>query len=329
MNNLIRIIPRPLLIFIKRIKYLFLLIEPYRNKIFRDLHFSSTFSHLQAAELSTLLIKSHVLEKIITMPDRQLGRGQQRVMEVLQHTQEMVKMYGSESLPVQAAIADLKQYLDIHRKGGFKLPQDIEKGIESLIPLLTNNDDNCYSITSEEQFREAKDFADFAHLRHSVRQFSNKPVDKDLLLKAIELALSAPSACNRQATRVKIIINTEKRQEIARHIHNGSQGFGENIPVWLLITSEQGAWSYLDADQCFIDAGIFTMNLLYSLQYYGLAACSLNAKMDDKKQKQLRLLLGYPESEIPVLFVGVGLPEKEYMVAKSRRFGVSEIATLN
>ena len=122
--------------------------------------------------------------------------------------------------------------------------------------------------------------------------------------------------------------NDEKKKEIAKHIHNGSQGFGESIPLWILITFEQGAWGHLDTDQGYIDAGIFTMNLLYSLQYYGFAACTLNAKLDKTKQKSLQSLLGYPSSELPVVFIGVGMPEEQYMVARSRRLDVSEMTTV-
>ncbi len=55
--------------------------------------------------------------------------------------------------------------------------------------------------------------------RHSVRDFSKAPVPMELLRSACELALHAPSACNRQGNANLYSIGTEKKT----YLTNGFQ----------------------------------------------------------------------------------------------------------
>ena len=60
-------------------------------------------------------------------------------------------------------------------------------------------------MSDTQYFATTADFRAFAQSRHSVRWFSDATVDLGVIKQAISIAQTAPSACNRQATRVKII----------------------------------------------------------------------------------------------------------------------------
>ena len=296
--------------------------DNYRTRL--ALEYSNTFNNDREACLAGLLVKSHVLEKGITMPQRRLGFGYDRVRDLISNCNVAIKRYGSDSFELQTALVDLKQYLDIHVEDGYQLPNDIEDGITKLLPSLRIADENCYSITKEVFFKEKSDYKQFAESRHSVRWFSSEPVDKELLLRAIELAQAAPSACNRQSVRVKIIDSPDKKK-VCESLQNGNRGFGQYADKWILITAELGAWSYRDVNSAYIDAGIYAMSLLNALHYYGIIACPLNAHLDAEQLNELQKEIGYPESEIPMLFVVIGNPPDEFMVAKSRRKDVKDL----
>ncbi len=289
------------------------------------LQFSFTYIQNKTTSLANLLVVCHVLEKGITMPDRRMGFGYNRVRDIISSCNDIISKWGSEFVEVQAALSDLKQYYDVHRDANFQLPDDITDGIEKLIPHLSINDENCYIATKADFFKPYTDFSEFAKSRHSVRWFDNTPVDDDKLLAAIELAQTAPSACNRQATRVKIISSPAGKQ-LCCALHKGNRGFGDKADKWLLITTDLHAWSHTDALSLgYIDAGIFTMNLLYSLHYYGFVACPLNGQMGIEKYKELQSKLNLPESEIPVVFIVVGNPTNHFMIPKSRRLNLNDI----
>lgn len=287
--------------------------------------FSSTYVQNKYTSLADILVTSHVLEKGITMPKRHLGFGYDRVRDIIKNLNRIIKRWGADHVEVQAALIDLKQYLDIHNDANFELPSDIRKSIEKLVKKITIDDDNCFVITKEEYFKQTSNFFEFANSRHSVRWFADTPVDEEKLLSAIKLAQTAPSACNRQATRVKIISSPEAK-ELCCSLQNGNRGFGDKADKWLLITTDLHDWSQKIAlSMGYIDAGIFTMNLLYSLHYYGFVACTLNANIDIKDFKKFQDGLRLPESEIPVVFIVVGNPTENFMIPKSRRLNLEDI----
>lgn len=309
---------------LRKIRAYFFLLEEEKYNIHRQLMFSSTFSNSKSSCLATLMVMTHVLEKGITMPERRLGFGQPRVRDILNYSNDIIKQWGSDSIEVQTTLADLKQYLEVHYKEGYKLPTDIVTRIEQLLPLLTIKDDNCYQTTKEDFFKSTSDFLEFAYSRHSIRWFSEEPVENDKLLAAIKLAQTAPSACNRQATRIKIVASEEGRR-LCCSMQNGSRGFGEKADKWILLTTEMGAWSHEHYNSGILDAGIFLMNLLYSFHHYGIAACPLNAHLTIKDKELLQKTLKYPESETPVAFIVVGNPVDSFMVPKSRRVSTEDI----
>ncbi len=290
----------------------------------RQLKYSSTFNEGKEARLAALMVMSHVLEKGITMPERRLGFGKERVKDLLRHLDEIIRQWGSGSLEVQSTIADLNQYLEIHKKSNYQLPEDIVDGINNLLPLLKIKDDNCYPIEKTEFFAPTNNFAAFAESRHSIRWFTSEPVDKEKLVAAIHLAQTAPSACNRQATRVKIIAS-DKGKKLCCSMQNGTRGFGDKADIWLLLTTEVGAWSHMHHSSGILDGGIFLMNLLYALHYYGIVACPLNAHLSKKDKEKLQRELGYSEAETPVAFVVIGNAPDTFMVPKSRRLLTDEI----
>lgn len=319
-----KLIPQFIYNRLKRIWYFRDINKENRYQNNKLLSFSSTFSKDRNTALATLAIVSHVLEKGITMPNRRNGFGYERVRDIVDRCNVIIRDYGKEYVELQAALADLKQYLDIHKESGFELPEDIRNGIEKLLPFLTIYDGNCYKTTKEEFFKQSNDFATFAHSRHSVRWYADTSVNEEKLMAAVDLAQTAPSACNRQATRVKVISSPEMKK-LCCSLQNGNRGFGEKADKWLLITSELGDWSHSYRFDPYLDAGIFTMNLLYALHYYGIVACTLNAHLTIEQRDALQQKLGYPESEVPVVFIAIGNPEDEFMVPMSRRLNTKDI----
>jgi len=309
------LMPTKLFIFLKRLYY-----KPSINKELRHqrkqlLLFSSTFSDSINSKLSNLSMASHVLEKGITMPNRRLGFGFDRVRDIIHKCNEIISLYGKSHVELQAALATLKQYLHIHVEAEHQLPDDIIIGIESLMKDLVTSGETCYYTTCEDYFKKPVDFLEFAQSRRSVRWFEDSHIDEKTLYKAIHLAQTAPSTCNMQTTRVKIV-SSPLQKELLCKLQNGNRGFGDKADKWLLITSDLRCWSHVGPHDPFLDAGIFTMNLLYALHYYGIVACTLNAHLSIQHRKTLQKAFGYPESEVPMVFVAIGNPVKKFMIPK-------------
>ena len=56
-----------------------------------------------------------MLEKGLTMPNRRLGFGQQRVRNIIKYVNEYIREYNAKPVQVQATLNDLAEYLSIHK----------------------------------------------------------------------------------------------------------------------------------------------------------------------------------------------------------------------
>lgn len=318
-----KIMPSWLLNIIRGGKKALFLLPLYIYWFLKDICQSAVI-HNKESDLADLLITSHVLEKGITMPQRRLGFGYDRVRFLIKRCKDCIQLYSENHIEIQSTITDLEQYLLIHGKEGFKLPEDILGGVQNLLKYKHENTIKCFNSTSDNYFKTTDNFKDFAYSRHSCRWYSNKEIDHDTLKKAISLAQTAPSACNRQSSRVYIIETEEKKHQVLQ-LQNGNRGFGHLANKILLITSDMRCWNYKTRTSAYIDAGIFTMNLLYALHYYKICACTLNAHLSISQLNQLQRIIGYSYSEMPIVFISIGLAPKNFKIAGSQRLETKQI----
>ena len=308
---------------LKCLMYAFQLLPEYSYWFWRDLWYSSLYRN-QKSELSGLMINSHVLEKGITMPDRHYGFGYEMVRVIIKRTKAAINEYTINHIEIQSTLKDLEQYLQIHESANFGLPEDISDNINQLLKYKNTDTVSCFESTPLEFFKNTNNFYEFAHSRHTCRWYSEKPVNKTILVKAIKLAQTAPSACNRQSSKVYIVESKEKKSQVLK-LQNGNRGFGHLADKIILITSDMRYWNFQTRTSAFLDAGIFTMNLLYALHYYKICACTLNAHLSIKQRKQLMTIVGYSESEMPIVFISIGNAPDKFMVAGSQRLDVDSI----
>lgn len=289
----------------------------------------SDISNTKESKEALLLAEGHVLEKGITMPSRRLGFGYQKVRSLILHCNQWINEYGWESNALKFAISDLKEYKKNHDEGETLLPDDIIDGINRLTSKLKNEEFlESFVTTSEDYFSKTASFEELAKQRHSVRNYSSEPISVDRVIEAVRLAQTAPSACNRQGVRVKIINSKEKLSKVIA-LQNGNRGFGQLADKMILLTFEQGAIEYEYRASGYIDIGIFTMNLLYALHEMKICACTLNAHLTIAQMANLREIVGYSDTEIPVVFIMIGnAPQGKFMIARSRRLDLNDICTV-
>lgn len=98
-------------------------------------------------------------------------------------------------------------------------------------------------------------FQDFAYARHSVRQFSERRLPVKRIKDAVKLSQTAPSACNRQSTRIIYISDREKCKKILE-IQGGAKG--HTLTDLLLAARNLSLYRYLsEMDLPYLDGGIF------------------------------------------------------------------------
>src|SRR5690606_31318797 len=96
-----------------------------------------------------------------------------------------------------------------------RIPAEGKQAV-GVIRLSSNDIRNC----------APSDPGKYFELRRSVRQFSDHPVSRELIIEAIRLARLCPSVCNRQTVKVYVYTNPDKRAEVLS-FQDGNAGFGD------------------------------------------------------------------------------------------------------
>ncbi|MFL9610285.1 nitroreductase family protein [Methylobacillus sp. Pita2] len=161
--------------------------------------------------------------------------------------------------------------------------------------------------------------------RRSTRNFLSKPIDLELVTKAVEVAQLSPSACNRQPWKIHIY---SKREDIDSMLalQNGNRGFGHKVPMLAVMCCDLG--SFFDSTERFephLDGGLFLMSFILALQAQGIASCCLNWCVNPDKDSKAHEVGNILPSERILTFLAVGYPAENVLVPLSARRPLADV----
>jgi nitroreductase len=271
---------------------------------------------------SSMRVSCHILEKGLTMPDKRLGYGQDRVSfvanEILNHPEH------NNLSDVVIAIGILKEYDILHKENDYLLPIELQKLINNVANLYPEVESLSQIKVNIKDFFSEKEssFRNFALSRHSIRNFKGS-VSLDQINDSIELALTAPSACNRQAIKCHIFNNKDMVQKILTY-QNGNRGFGHLVPQLCILTVDLRMIGTNEQNDIYFNAGLFAMNLSYAFHYNKVGSCMLNWSVTPKKDKTLKKIADIPNPESVVVIFAVGIPSDNIEIARSQRKNLND-----
>lgn len=167
-------------------------------------------------------------------------------------------------------------------------------------------------------------FMELANNRQSDRSFTNQEVSRKDLLKCLQAAQLAPSACNSQPWKFIVIDNPAVRKQAAAAIADNPakiNAFCETAPVLVAVVEEpavlmprmrelvaQDRWSKFDL-------GSATEHFCLQAAELGLSSCIMGAFNEDK----LKTLLNIPEDRHIFVMLAVGYPANNTIRSKARK----------
>jgi nitroreductase len=169
------------------------------------------------------------------------------------------------------------------------------------------------------------DFEQLVRMRHSVRNFSARPVPEQVISRAVRIAQHSPSVCNRQACRVHVYTSPEDKKRVLL-VQNGNSGFGYLAAHILLISAEISAFvTSSERHQAHIDAGMFAMTLVYALQAQGIVSCCLNLSRYCFQDIAVHRVCRIPAWELPIMMIAIGYPPTEFEITLSARLPIEAV----
>lgn len=269
-----------------------------------------------------ITLNYHALEKGLSNVNMRPGFGRTAIYGLLNSFKEYLeKDYDRTDIRFQTGLSVMKSYIEKHDLIGYDI-SDTKKRFAKYRGFLNEQSSigGITMLTKQQVLSESMlDFVRFARSRHSVRDFSPEPVPIETINTAIEIAVTTPSVCNRQAWQV-IIINNGDTLEKVLALQGGLSSTGRNIDKLLVITTDNRYfYSGKERNQGYVDGGLFSMNLVYAMHSLGLATCMLNANLSLGNEKSVKSLLSIHPATNIIMFVAVGSYLDTFKVTKSQR----------
>lgn len=210
---------------------------------------------------------------------------------------------------------------------------------------------NYREYTPEDMTARAQEFNIEMQHRRTVRQFSGRPVPKEVIENCIRAAGSAPSGANMQPWHFVVVSDPNIKKEIRIGAEKEEQEFYEHraTPEWLEAIAPLGT----DGDKPFLEIAPYLIVVFmerygllpdgrkikrfYPVESVGLATGLLIAAVHHaglvslthtpSPMKFLNTILNRPTHEVPFLILVVGYPTQDAVVPQIERKPLSEIMT--
>lgn len=309
--------------FLKMIKSFLGLIIVFHYDFLRQLKYSGAVKGDYANKdtlLSVIMIDYHRLEKGLALKNTKTRFGLWFIPSLIRNLEVFHAKYGNHEILGEAKKA-LEKYIEFHKKGNINIDEIelLNKKIKYINSSYTHNGINLpQSLHPNSKIN----FENLVKSRHSVRSFCVDQIDINLIRKAVEIAKFTPSVCNRQPWRTKYITGKLCKQIL--EIQNGNLGFRDEVNNLLVVTGKISFMRYTtERNQIFIDGGLFSMSLIYSLHSLGIASVGLNWCVEPKVDRKAKKLLSLEDDEIIILVIAIGYQTKDAKITDSLRLDTS------
>ena len=174
-----------------------------------------------------------------------------------------------------------------------------------------------------------EDLLKLARHRRSVRWFLQKPVPREVIEKAVRVAAESPSACNRQPFSFLVFDDPEMVQEVA-DLPGGTAGFNHNFPCIVVVLGRlSNYFDERDRHLIYIDGSLASMSFVLAIESQGLSTCCINWPDIPEREERARKVLNLTAEERPVMFIAVGYPDPDGLVAYSEKKPMRQLCVFN
>ena len=284
--------------------------------------FGLRFKQDQVNLRAQITLHYHALEKGLTHSSFRPGFGQKALFGIFSALDAYVaKGYDLKDIRFQTGLSTLQSYINRHEQIGFPVDKVKDK-LRSFLPHFDNEaaQGGAQELTKKQVLQDmGSEFAAFAAARHSVRDFGQTAVPREVLEQAFVVAQSTPSVCNRQAWFTLVIERGPVLNQVLA-LQGGLSGEGRNIDKLLVVTTDNRYfYSGKERNQGYVDGGLYAMNLVYALHAQGVATCMLNANLPLSHEKQIKQLLALNEATNIILFIAAGSYADSFKAPVSQR----------
>ncbi len=178
------------------------------------------------------------------------------------------------------------------------------------------------------------DFLDLVKHRKSVRDFRDKPVEREKIMMCLEAARLAPSASNSQPWRFIVVDDSDLKYRLCMAAFGGLyfiNSFCKTAPVIVVIVSEKSKFlarvggMFRGTNYHLIDIGIAGEHLVLQAEDLGLGTCWIGWF----NKRAVKSILNIPEKKKIDTLIALGYYDREKLGAEHGREPIDKIVSFN
>ncbi|OGW77613.1 MAG: hypothetical protein A3I73_03905 [Omnitrophica bacterium RIFCSPLOWO2_02_FULL_45_16] len=175
---------------------------------------------------------------------------------------------------------------------------------------------------------------DLIHKRHSTRRYANRPIPREVLLRCIEAARLAPSACNGQPWKFIVVDDHALKDDLCEKAFSGIYSmnkFAKDSTALMVVVSEKEKFisaaggRIRGTNYCLLDIGIACEHLILQATELGIGSCWIGW-FDEKAVKRV---LGIPNDRRVDVIISLGYYEEADLAPPRLRKPLEEIHAFN
>ncbi|MBR8704742.1 nitroreductase family protein [Bacteroides pyogenes] len=249
-----------------------------------------------------VLLLSHALEKGLIYSNPKSSWGIIKANDLIfKITYLLNNGFDPKAYEIQEACSVLKAYSESKGKNG----RDIMIKLNSLMTAYSIDliPGGSLSISKQHLFFH-NNSSDFITSRRSIRFFDDGIVPKDIILRAISIANTTPSACNKQPCNVYCPFNQQSIDAIGKYFSKAY--VFERTPQILIVTSKLSFFSSDEYLQPLVNGGMYATTLCLAFHSLGIGSCPLEMVAFKKPEKEIRRICNIAVDEIIVTAITFG-----------------------
>ena len=178
------------------------------------------------------------------------------------------------------------------------------------------------------------EFLDLVKHRKSVRDFLDKPVERERIMMCLEAARLAPSANNSQPWKFIVVDDTKTRKQLCDSAFGGvyaMNSFCKTAPVIIVVISEKSKFLtriggiFRGTQYYQIDIGIACEHLVLEAENLGLGTCWIGWF----NENAVKSLLNVPSEKKIDILIALGYYSREKLGLEHGREPMDKIASFN
>lgn len=174
---------------------------------------------------------------------------------------------------------------------------------------------------------------DLVKKRRSIRKYADRPIPKEDILKCIEAARLAPSACNGQPCRFIVVDEPLLKNRISERAFSGAysiNSFAKNAAALIVVISKRETFlramgSYFRGIKYYLlDTGIACEHLILQATELGIGSCWIGWF----NERRVKEILNIPRNNKVDIIISLGYNQGDESAPKPRK-SLEEISSFN